>query len=85
LSSNIGLTNDTDDLQQVINIMKILSSKNADQKISATATMTSSQAKSSRLDSNYLLKKFSAIVPTFDIKNCFCYLFHNTSFQNLGI
>jgi hypothetical protein len=64
--------------------MKILSSKNADQKISATATMTSSQAKSSRLDSNYLLRNLSTTVPIFDVKNCFCYLFHNTSFPNLG-
>jgi hypothetical protein len=65
--------------------MKILSSKNADQKISATAIMTSSQAKSSRLDSNSLFIDFSGIVPTSDVKNCFYYLFHNTSFKNLGI
>ena len=82
---NLGLTNITDDLQQVLNIMKILSSKNADQKISATATMTSSQAKSSKLDSTNLLKNISGKVPTIDVKNCFCYLFHNTSSPKSGI
>ena len=81
----LGLNQRDDHLKMVMNIMNIFSSDNPEEKISATATMDNSQAKSSRVDSSDMLKSSTGQVPTCDIKFCFCYLYSDTSLQNLGI
>jgi hypothetical protein len=73
----LGLTTKDDFLK----IAKTLSSKNPDQKITASAAMDNSLEKSLNVDKNSMLSYFLRNVSIFDLKFCFYYFHRKIAFQ----